>query len=149
MLQKPISQCNIDSGFNIQLCLNKTSAFTGMMAHYGKFHNVKNYIALVGKNDNALEELCRYYGEKIVLRAQCLDLNTYWVASSFNKRKSRTAFQINSAEMLLMLIALGYGATSGVAHKSKSIKKLSTVHDTIPKFGFLCACRPWYHQISF
>ena len=36
------------------------------MAHYGKFENVKNYIAIVGnKND---QEKAGYYGEKIVLK---------------------------------------------------------------------------------
>jgi len=44
------------------------------MAHYGKFENVKNYIAIVGnKND---QEKAGYYGEKIVLKCPELGLNT-------------------------------------------------------------------------
>ena len=46
------------------------------MAHYGKFENVKNYIAIVGnKND---QEKAGYYGEKIVLKCPELGLNTCW-----------------------------------------------------------------------
>ena len=36
------------------------------MAHYGKFENVKNYIAIVGNKNN--QEKAGYYGEKIVLK---------------------------------------------------------------------------------
>ena len=38
-----------------------------MAAHYGKFENVKNYIAVVGKNSADLSEKAGYYGEKLVL----------------------------------------------------------------------------------
>ena len=43
---------------------------------YTSFSGVKNYIALIGKKSPNLEEACGYYGEKIVLRAQQLGLNT-------------------------------------------------------------------------
>lgn len=36
------------------------------MAHYGKFENVKNYIAIVGSKKD--QEKAGYYGEKIVLK---------------------------------------------------------------------------------
>jgi hypothetical protein len=47
-----------------------------MMAHYGKFIGVKNYIALVGPKSSVQEERLGYYGEQIVLKAQKLGLNT-------------------------------------------------------------------------
>ena len=56
------------------------------MAHYGKFENVKNYIAIVGnKND---QEKAGYYGEKIVLKCPELGLNTCWVAMTYGKSKA-------------------------------------------------------------
>lgn len=58
------------------------------MAHYGKFENVKNYIAIVGnKND---QEKAGYYGEKIVLKCQKLGLNTCWVAMTHGNQKRRS-----------------------------------------------------------
>ena len=42
----------------------------GMMAHYGKFSGVENYIALVRKKGAALDEKERYYGEKLVLNTK-------------------------------------------------------------------------------
>lgn len=47
-LNQEIEKCNKLGNLNIQLILNEPKAFTGFMAHYGKFNNVKNYIALVG-----------------------------------------------------------------------------------------------------
>ena len=73
-----IAQCNRESGLHIQLVLDEPRGFGGLPAHYGKFSGVKNYIALIGKKSPNLEEACGYYGEKIVLRAQQLGLNTCW-----------------------------------------------------------------------
>lgn len=88
-------QCNRESGLHIQLVLDEPRGFGGLPAHYGKFSGVKNYIALIGKKSPNLEEACGYYGEKIVLRAQQLGLNTCWVAMTYSKVK--TAFQIAPA----------------------------------------------------
>ena len=80
-----IHQCNQESGLHMQLVLNEPKAFSGIMAHYGKFSGVRNYIAIVGKKASDLEEKCGYYGEKVVLKAQQLGLNTCWVAMTYSK----------------------------------------------------------------
>lgn len=129
-LHQIIESCNRESCLNIQLCINEPKAFTGMMARYGKFNNVKNYIALIGKKGSDLDEKCGYYGEKIVLHAQQAGLNTCWVAMSYNKRKS--AAVIAEREKLLLVIAIGYGEKSGVPHKTKSIDELSKVSGSMP-----------------
>ena len=105
-------------------------AFSGLMARYGKFNNVKNYIALVGKKDAQLEEKCGYYGEKIVLEAQRLGLNTCWVAMTY--RKGKTAAVVPAGSKLVMVIALGYGDNPGVSHKMKSVEELSKVSGNMP-----------------
>lgn len=128
-LRQTINQCNKDSGLNIQLCLNEPKAFSGIMARFGKFNNVKNYIALVGKKNDSLDEKCGYYGEKIVLKAQQLGLNTCWVGVTFSKRKAKKAIILNSDEKLLMVIAIGYGETNGVSHEVKPIEKLCNINE--------------------
>ncbi|MGL4549242.1 nitroreductase family protein [Eubacterium aggregans] len=60
-------------------------AFDSTMAHYGKFSGVPNYIAMIGKKGKGLDECCGYTGEKIVLEAQSLGLNTCWLASTYKK----------------------------------------------------------------
>ena len=46
-LKEEIARCNQESGLHIQLVVNEPKAFQGLMAHYGKFSGVKNYIALI------------------------------------------------------------------------------------------------------
>ena len=54
---------------HIQLVTDEIKAFSGFMAHYGKFENVQNYIALIGNKSDNLDELVGYYGEKLVFYA--------------------------------------------------------------------------------
>lgn len=129
-LQKDIEECNKESGLHIQLVTNEPKAFDSFMAHYGKFSGVTNYIALIGKKGADLEEKCGYYGERLVLKAQELGLNTCWVAMTYRKVKS--AFTVGPDEKLCAVIALGYGKTQGFAHKSKSISEVSRVDGTMP-----------------
>ena len=116
-LKQEIDICNQESGLHMQLVVNEPNAFDGLMAHYGKFSGVKNYLAIIGKKGKDAEEACGYYGERIALYAQTLGLNTCWVAMTYSKIK--TAFQVNTGEKLHLVIALGYGTTQGTPHKSK------------------------------
>lgn len=129
-LQAEIDACNRESGLHIQLVTNEPKAFSSFMAHYGKFSGVTNYIALIGKKDSALDEKCGYFGERLVLKAQELGLNTCWVAMTYSKIK--TAFTVGQGEKLCVVIALGYGKTQGVPHKSKAISEVSKVEGKMP-----------------
>lgn len=127
-----IEQCNRESGLHMQLVLNEPRAFDGFMAHYGKFSGVKNYIAMIGKKGSGLEEACGYYGEKVVLKAQQLGLNTCWVAMTYSK--VRTAFQIGRDEKLCLVIAIGYGETKGTGHKIKSADEVMKSEKPVPEW---------------
>lgn len=131
-IKKEIDLCNQESGLHIQLVLNEPKAFDCFMAHYGKFSGVKNYIALIGKKGKSLDELCGYYGERIVIKATQLGLNTCWVAMSYKKIPS--AFVIDKGEKLVVVIALGYGTTNGVMHKSKTIDQVSNASKETPNW---------------
>jgi len=127
-----IRECNVESGLNVQLVTDEPKAFDSFLAHYGKFSGVKNYIAMIGRNDSALDEKCGYYGEKLVLRAQQLGLNSCWVALTYKKIK--TAFTVGAGEKLCVVIAVGYGATSGVPHKSKGISDVAKYSGEMPEW---------------
>ena len=127
-----INRCNEESGLHIQLVLNEPKAFDSMMAHYGKFSGVRNYIVLAGKKSAGLEEQCGYYGEKIVLYAQTLGLNTCWVAMTYSKGKA--VFQLDPGEKLCLVIAIGYGETAGISHKVKSRESVMRAEDTPPEW---------------
>ena len=121
-------ECNRESGLNIQIIFDEPKCFDSMMAHYGKFSGAENYIALVGKKDANLEEKAGYYGEKLVLKAQELGLNTCWVAMTHGKSTA----EIKKGEKLACIIALGYGAAQGTAHKNKPIEQLCNCAAVMP-----------------
>ena len=68
-IKSEISECNKESGLHIQLVSEEPEAFSGFMAHYGKFSGVKNYIALIGKKSPDIDEKLGYYGERIAIKA--------------------------------------------------------------------------------
>ncbi len=123
-----IQECNKESGLHIQLVTDDPECFNTLLGHYGQFSGVNNYIAIVGpKTLKNLDELGGYYGEKIVLEAQMLGLNTCWVAGTYGKGKCKAV--VDSGEKLICVISIGYGLTKGAAHKSKELSKLCKVSE--------------------
>ncbi|KPU44014.1 nitroreductase family protein [Oxobacter pfennigii] len=125
-----IKKCNEESGLNLQLVTNEPKAFSGVLAHYGKFVNVKNYIALVGKKDKDLDEKLGYYGERIVLKSFMMGLDTCWVGATYSK--SKCACEVNPGEILRGVISIGYGENKGKPHKNKPLEKLCKVEGPMP-----------------
>lgn len=129
-LRAEIDACNRESGLNIQLVLDEPQAFSGMMARYGSFRNVRNYVALVGKKSGSLDETVGYWGERVVLAAQRLGLNTCWVALTFSKRKTQCT--VGADEKLVCVLSLGYGATQGKPRKSKALTDVCRAEGPLP-----------------
>lgn len=129
VLNTLIAQINQKAGLHIQIIYDEPRCFNSMMAHYGKFDGVNNYIALVREKSKPDESL-GYYGEQIVLKAQELGLNTCWVAMTHGKSKA----QIDKGEKLVCLISLGYGKTAGAAHKSKKLSEVCNYKKDMPEW---------------
>lgn len=75
-----------------------------------------------------MDEKAGYYGEKLVLKAQEIGLNTCWVAMTHG----RSAAKIKKGEKLAIIISLGYGKNQGVAHKSKKLSDVCNQTDEVP-----------------
>lgn len=120
-LREEIDRCNAESGLQIQMITEEPDAFGSILAHYGLFKGVRNYIAIVGARAEDLYERSGWYGERIVLKAQMLGLNTCWVAATYSKKKSR--IRVADGEEVVCVIAVGYGETQGRQHHNKSMEK--------------------------
>ena len=114
-LQDLIDKCNHEGGLHIQLVTDEPNAFSGGLAKYGKFSGISNYIAMICKKGDDVK--LGYYGEKIVLLAQILGLNTCWVGASYRKQPDR--YKVESDETLVCVVSIGYGANQGVQHSQK------------------------------
>ena len=127
-LRAEIDACNKESGLHIQLVTDEPEAFQAGKPSYGAFSGCKNYFALVGPKGR--DEAFGYYGERLVLKAQELGVNSCWVALTYKKGKAKA--EVGPGEKLHMVIALGYGETQGVGHKSKAPADVSDYKDGDP-----------------
>lgn len=118
-LQEEIDACNREGLLSIRLFTEEPRAFDSFTARYGQFQGVRNYLMMSGKKASDLEERVGYYGQRIVLKATTLGLQSCWVGLTYNKRAVKR--HLGSDEKLVCAIALGYGTTQGTAHKNKDI----------------------------
>ena len=135
------AELNEQGDLHMQIIYDEPECFNSRMAHYGKFENCTNYIAMVGKKASSLDERCGFYGELLVLKAQELGLNTCWVALTHGKSKAVVA----DGETEAIIIALGYGKTQGTAHKSKAAADVANLSPDSPDWyrnsGAACSNR--------
>ncbi len=129
-LQEEIEKINKESNLKFYLCLDNPNVFKANQPNYGSFSGCRNFFLLFGsKND---DEKIGYYGERLVLLAQSLGLNTCWAAVTFEKK----AIPVKTPDNMKLhdVIALGYGENQGVPHKSKPIEKLAKITENTPEW---------------
>ena len=131
-LNEKIGECNRESGLGIRLVTDEPRAFDCMMARCGGFSGVRNYIALIGKRGEDIDEACGYQGERLVLFAQSLGLNSCWAAMSY--RRLPAALKLASDEKPVCVVALGYGVNQGRPHKSRRAEEVSDLAADSPEW---------------
>ncbi len=132
LLEDKIEELNAGGHLHMQLIQNEPKAFQGMLAKYGKFRNVRNYIVMAGKKAEDLDERIGYYGEQLVLSAQMAGMNTCWVGLSYKKVPG--TYVLNDGEVIKAYISIGYGESSGVQHKIKRIEQVSNADANTPEW---------------
>ena len=120
-------ELNRESSIRIRIFYDEPACYGTRMARYGRFENCRDYISLVGKKAPDLEERCGYYGERLVLKAQELGLNTCWAALTHGKSRA----DVGRGETECIVIALGYGKTQGSARKSKAPSEVSDMTERV------------------
>lgn len=160
-LAAEIEACNAESGLHIQMAAGLDDAFLGLKTHYGRFKGVHNAIALIGAvvlgdgdgdSDSAgstlqsfkdaegtpvspeaaaLQERVGYYGERLVLRAVQLGLDTSWAVldGAENVDPADAWWTLGDGESLVWVIAFGHGARPGGRRRTKPIEELASVVD--------------------
>ena len=97
-LRAAIDEANRTAGLHMQLVTDEPEAFA-----------------------KGLDEQLGYNGERVVLLAQTLGLNSCWVGLTFSKQPDQ--YTIDEGETLHGVIALGYGLTQGVQHPVRPTEK--------------------------
>ena len=107
-LRQPIAQSNAAKNLHMQLVQSGAT----------------NYIAMVGHQSPLLQENLGYEGERLVLLAQTLGLNTCWVGGTFSKNHN---VRVERDEMYVAVIAIGHGLKQGKQHSSKPIETFADI----------------------
>lgn len=112
------------AGLALQLVTDEPDAFgKSLMARYGHFKNVRNYIAVVAPDSAEGGIAAGYYGERIVLKTKAMGLDSCWVGLTF--KRGKVPVDIAPGMKLYAVIAFGYGAESPKAHKSRKPAEVS------------------------
>lgn len=122
-LNELIAKCNEEGNLHLQLCVDAGNTYNKLLNKAMGLGSAPSVIACVGKDDADLDERVGYYGQKIVLYAQQLGLNTCW-AGTFN-RKNIPA-KVDAGERLVISIAIGYGVNNGKERKSKTEEQVTS-----------------------
>lgn len=133
-LREAVDTVNAESGLNVQLVLNEPKAFSSGLWKYGQFSGVQNYFVMAGPKGKEAEEKIGYYGEKLVLLAQTIGLNTCWVGLTYKKIPG--TFTLRDGDMVHCVISLGYGTMPGVQHPQKSAENFYESSEGLPPVWF-------------
>lgn len=140
-LKALIDIVNADGNLHLQFIEDADKTFKRILSKIMGLSSAPSVIACVGPDDDTLDERIGYYGEKIVLAAQCMGLNTCW-AGTF--QKNGVPAEIRAGERLVIVIAIGYGENQGKQRKSKAPEQVSSIQGARPDwfdFGVEMALR--------
>ncbi len=130
LLNARISENNKNYDLAIQLVVNDESAFT-TVTKLIRAKGIKNYLILAGNDTPDLDEKLGYSGADLMLYAQTLGLNTWWVGDTFNRK---TINKVAKGEKVIGIIAVGYGVSQGVPHKTKNPNEVSLYINKAPEW---------------
>lgn len=112
----------------IRLMVDDTNAFNAAVKLV-LAKGVRNYFILAGRDVPDLDERLGYSSADLMLYAQTLGLNTWWVGGTFNRKK--VSVMVPDVKVI-GVVAVGYGAVQGIPHKTKTSEKVSSYKGEMP-----------------
>lgn len=132
LLNDRIERNNCVYNLTFKLITNNSDGLSSL-ARLMSNNSVQNYIILAGKDNSDLDKKIGYCGADLILYAQSLGLNTWWCGGMFNGKNALKHLD-NKAVRVNGVIAIGYGKTQGVPHKSKTADQVSHYKGKAPEW---------------
>ncbi len=124
LLEERVRENNERHGLSIRLVRDDTKAFGPLLrALFAK--GVRNYFVLAGAD----KEKLGYASADLMLYAQMLGLNTWWVGGTYNRRAVAA-----KDEPVIGIVAVGYGKEQGHPHSSRTVAEGSTYEGEMPEW---------------
>lgn len=132
-LRARIAENNQTHDLSLSLVTGNADGLGVLAKMLGK--GVKNYIVLAGPDSADLDERLGYCGADMILYAQTLGLNTWWIGGMYNAKGAQKNMD-SSAVRINGVLVIGYGQTQGVPHKSKTAAEISDYKGTAPQWFY-------------
>ena len=114
----------------IELRVDDVEAF-GVVLRAVLARGVRNYFVLVAEDVDGVDERLGHAGCDLVLYAQTLGLNTWWIAGTYSFKRMQKAYP---GLRVAGVIAVGYGKTQGKQHRSKTAGEVSGYEGEPPEW---------------
>lgn len=132
-INERIACSNKEYGLSMSLVTDNDEAFNAVIKLI-LAKGVRNYIVLAGSDDDLTDEKLGYCGADIMLFAQTLGLNTWWVGGTFSRKGAGKNIALTDGLLISGVIAVGYGASQGVPHKSKIAEEIGSYEGDMPEW---------------
>ena len=109
LLDKYIDETNKRYELSMELKTEDSRAFNTIIKLI-LAKGVKNFFIMAGKDTPDLDERLGYCGAGLMLYAQALGLNTWWVSGTFNKKRMT---EISCGSRVAGVVAVGIWADAG------------------------------------
>lgn len=125
-----VDSINRSYGLSVELKTEDRSAFNAVVKLV-LAKGVRNFFIMAGKDAPDLDERLGYCGAGLMLYAQMLGLNTWWVGGTFNRKQME---EISHGNRVVGVVAVGYGQTQGVPHKTKKPEQVGCYNGDEPEW---------------
>ena len=123
LLNARIEENNKKYGLNLKLVIGNADGIAGI-AKLLLAKEVNNYFVLAGTDTPDLDEKLGYCGADLILYAQTLGLNTWWVGGMYNGNGAKKNLK-NQNVRVNGVIAVGYGDIDPAKPKRKQVADIA------------------------
>lgn len=121
LLEGRVDARNREMGTSISLVRNAPKAVSGIL-RISLAKNARDYFLLAGDDAPDLGERLGYASADLMLYAQTLGLNTWWIGGTFNHRDAAAHA---GGRKTIGIVTVGHGATQGKPHRSKKASEVA------------------------
>lgn len=133
LLTERVKANNEQHRINISLVTGQSDGIPGIVKLL-MAKNVKNYFILAGPDRPDTEEKLGYASADLMLYAQTLGLNTWWIGGMFNRNNVKKNASGAGQEKVIGIVVVGYGENQGRPHKSKTAAEISSYDGDMPEW---------------
>ncbi len=130
LLEERVRMNNEKLGTEIRLVCNDDTAFNAALKLF-LAKNAVNYFLLTGEDSEDLEEKLGYASADLMLYAQTLGLNTWWVGGTYSRKAIEA---LSPGKKTHGIVIVGYGEVQGNPHRSRKFADIAKYEGEMPQW---------------